>query len=48
MICHEKSTLQVFAKPDITCNPLNELIHNGARQLIAIILVEDELNAMLR
>ncbi|MGP1923461.1 MAG: hypothetical protein ACTS73_00355 [Arsenophonus sp. NEOnobi-MAG3] len=38
MICHEKSTLQIFAKPDITCDPLHELICNGASQLIGTVV----------
>ncbi|MGP1924574.1 MAG: hypothetical protein ACTS73_06780 [Arsenophonus sp. NEOnobi-MAG3] len=47
MICHEKSTIQISAKPDITCDPLHELIRNAARQLIATYF-DAELKAMLR
>ncbi|MGP1924801.1 MAG: hypothetical protein ACTS73_08140 [Arsenophonus sp. NEOnobi-MAG3] len=48
MICHEKSTLQVFTKPDITSDPLHELIRNGAREVDIPTAVEVELEAMLR
>ncbi|MGP1924250.1 MAG: hypothetical protein ACTS73_04935 [Arsenophonus sp. NEOnobi-MAG3] len=35
MICYEEvSTLQIFEKPDISCDPFHKLIRNGARQLI--------------
>ncbi|MGP1924362.1 MAG: hypothetical protein ACTS73_05565 [Arsenophonus sp. NEOnobi-MAG3] len=34
-ICHEKSTIQLLEKPDITCDPLHELIRNPGWQLIA-------------
>ncbi|MGP1924300.1 MAG: hypothetical protein ACTS73_05200 [Arsenophonus sp. NEOnobi-MAG3] len=43
----EKSTRQVSTKPDITSNPLHELICNGARQLIVIAVELDEFEAML-
>ncbi len=31
MICYEKSTLEVFNKTDMICNPLHELIRNPDR-----------------
>ncbi|MGP1924752.1 MAG: hypothetical protein ACTS73_07860 [Arsenophonus sp. NEOnobi-MAG3] len=34
MIYHEKPTLQLSAKPDITCDLLHELIRNSASHLI--------------
>ncbi|MGP1924098.1 MAG: hypothetical protein ACTS73_04065 [Arsenophonus sp. NEOnobi-MAG3] len=34
MICHEKSTLQISAKSNITYDPFHKLIRNGASQLI--------------
>ncbi|MGP1924513.1 MAG: hypothetical protein ACTS73_06430 [Arsenophonus sp. NEOnobi-MAG3] len=34
MIYHEKSTIKLSAKLDITCDALHELIHNNTRQLI--------------
>ncbi|CRL46322.1 hypothetical protein SGGMMB4_04829 [Sodalis glossinidius str. 'morsitans'] len=42
----KKSTLQVSAEPDITGDPLHELIRHGAKQLMAAV-VEAELEAML-
>ncbi|CRL46411.1 hypothetical protein SGGMMB4_05029 [Sodalis glossinidius str. 'morsitans'] len=42
----KKSTLQVSAEPDITSEPLHELIRHSAKQLIAAV-VEAELEAML-
>ncbi|MGP1925017.1 MAG: hypothetical protein ACTS73_09390 [Arsenophonus sp. NEOnobi-MAG3] len=38
MICYEKSTIQISAKPDISCDPLHQLIRNPARNLIATAL----------
>ncbi|MGP1924120.1 MAG: hypothetical protein ACTS73_04205 [Arsenophonus sp. NEOnobi-MAG3] len=35
MICHEKSTLQVSVKLNITCDLLHKLIPNAAKKPIA-------------
>ncbi|MGP1924606.1 MAG: hypothetical protein ACTS73_07000 [Arsenophonus sp. NEOnobi-MAG3] len=47
MICHEKSTLQISAKPDIICDPLCEFICNACQAVDKPPSLTTELEVML-